>query len=283
MISHILLATDFSTRSDRALRRATMLARQQSARLSLVHVVEDDQPLHLIKAQISASRPLLEESARTIEDFDGIAADARIVTGDVSSAIIEAADEADAGLIVLGSHRRQLRDVFVGTTAERTVAQSRRPVLMAAGVPSAPYARTLVAFDLEEGSRTLAKRIQEMGIFGTSEVVAMHAFDAPARGMMQRAMSDRAAIDEYLRDEGVRAAEDFRRFLTGTGLRTTRHRPMPLNGTPARTIRECAGDEDAALIVVGASQRKGIERFILGSVAEDVLGNADRDVLVVPT
>nr|WP_243444849.1 universal stress protein [Sphingosinicella humi] len=35
-------------------------------------------------------------------------------------------------------------------------------------------------------------------------------------------------------------------------------------------------------MVVGTSQRTGVERFMLGSAAEDVLANADRDVLVIP-
>ncbi|HEU6442162.1 MAG TPA: universal stress protein, partial [Microvirga sp.] len=45
----ILVATDFSTRSDRALRRATLLARHVSARLVLIHVVDDDRPVRLVE------------------------------------------------------------------------------------------------------------------------------------------------------------------------------------------------------------------------------------------
>ena len=41
---HILAATDFSTRSHRALRRAGLLARERKAELTLVHVLEDDHP-----------------------------------------------------------------------------------------------------------------------------------------------------------------------------------------------------------------------------------------------
>jgi nucleotide-binding universal stress UspA family protein len=283
MINHILVATDFSTRSDRALRRATLLARQLGAGLSLAHVVDDDQPAHLVRAHANSSQSLLEEAARTIEKFDGIAAAVKVVRNDASAGILEAADEAEADLIVLGAHRRQLRDIFVGTTAERTVATTRCPVLIAAGVPTGPYAVTLVALEMDEPSSSVARHVQEMGMLSAGQVVAMHAFDAPARGMMQRAMSDRGAIDEYVADEGLRASEDFRRFLAGTGLPANRHRLLPVNGSPARTILECASAENAALIVVGTSQRSGIERLILGSVAKDVVGHADRDVLVVPT
>jgi nucleotide-binding universal stress UspA family protein len=282
MIGHIVLATDFSTRSDRALRRATILAKRSGATLTMVHVVDDDQPAHLVRAQVETARSALDETARTIETYDKIPAYGMIVTGDVYAGIIEAADELGADLIVVGSHRRQFRDLFVGTTAQRTIAHSSRPVLMAAGIPSAPYERALVALDLDEGSDAMAKHVGELGALGAAEIVAVHAYDAPARGMLARAMSGDGAIDDYVRDEGRRASEHLARFLGAAGLASARHRPVPLKGTPARTIVESAREEEASLIVVGTRRRKGIERMFLGSVAEDVIGTADRDVLVVP-
>ncbi|MCI3953055.1 MAG: universal stress protein UspA, partial [Burkholderiales bacterium] len=44
----ILVGTDLSSRSDRALHRAAFLARQFKARLLLLHVVDDDQPPALV-------------------------------------------------------------------------------------------------------------------------------------------------------------------------------------------------------------------------------------------
>jgi nucleotide-binding universal stress UspA family protein len=259
-----------------------MIAKQLSATLSLVHVVDDDQPPHLIEAQINASCSMLDESARTIASFDGIPADARMVTGDAFSGILQAAEDVSADLIVVGPHRRQIRDVFVGTTAERIIAHSPRPVLMTAGVPSAPYDRALIAIDTDDSSRSAAQLIQETGLLGSAEIVAMHAFDAPAHGMMQRAMQDPAAIEHYVAGEERQASADFQTFLAKTGLRPRRQRLLRINGTAARTILESASEEDAALIVLGTSQKKGIGRFMLGSVAEAVLSDSDRDVLVVP-
>ena len=282
MIRHIVVATDFSARSDRALRRATLLARRYGATLTQVHVVDDDQPAHFVRPKVEAARTALEESARTIEAFDKIPAYAMIVTGDVYSGIIEAADELGADLIVVGSHRRKLRDLFVGTTAQRVIAHSGRPVLMAAGVPSAPYDRAVIAFDLEESSTALARRAQEMGALGASEIVAVHAYDAPARGMLARAMSGTGEVDAYVQDEGDRASRALSRFLADTGLPAARHRTAPLNGNVSRTISDIADDEGADLIVAGTSRKSGIERLIVGSVAEEIIGNADRDVLVVP-
>lgn len=282
MIKMIALATDFSARSDRALRRATIIAKRMGASLTLVHVIDDDQPQYLVDAQMHASRAILDESARTVREFDGVDADARLVAGDVYPGILQVAEDVAADLIVLGPHRRQLRNVFIGTTAERTIAHSPRPVLMTAGVPSAPYDRALVALDLDEGSRLAARKISEMEILAQTEVVAMHAYDVPALGMMRRGMHEQSAVDQYLTGEQRQATDDFRTFVSETGLSSARQILAPISGNAARTICECAREEDAALVVVATGQRTGLERLMLGSVAADVLADADRDVLVVP-
>src|SRR3546814_10985825 len=79
MTERILLATDFSTRSDRAFRRATMTAQTLGASVSLVHVVDRDQPRYMIDAQVDASRFILTETARTLREFDDVTASSIVV------------------------------------------------------------------------------------------------------------------------------------------------------------------------------------------------------------
>src|SRR3546814_246325 len=181
-----------------------------------------------------------------------------------SDLILRWAEEIDADLIVVGPHRRQFRDAFIGTTAERTIAHSQRPVLMAAGVPSGPYDRALIALDLNDDSRSIALSVQQMGILGRAEIVAMHVFDAPAHGMMKRAMQEREAIDHYLANEERRAEDEFRTLMAEVGLRPARRRLWPVNGTVARSILECGREEEADVVVVGTSERRGMERLKIG-------------------
>jgi nucleotide-binding universal stress UspA family protein len=51
-------------------------------------------------------------------------------------------------------------------------------------------------------------------------------------------------------------------------------------GVPARAILQTAADIGADLIIVGTHHRSGLERFVLGSVAERVLRDARCPVLV---
>jgi len=57
--------------------------------------------------------------------------------------------------------------------------------------------------------------------------------------------------------------------------------PIVKTGFPAETINEVAESEGVELIVISASGKSGIHRFIIGSVAEKVLKTAEIDVLLV--
>ena len=52
-------------------------------------------------------------------------------------------------------------------------------------------------------------------------------------------------------------------------------------GFPAETINEVAEKEGVELIVISASGKSGLHKFIIGSVAEKVLKTAEIDVLLV--
>lgn len=59
-------------------------------------------------------------------------------------------------------------------------------------------------------------------------------------------------------------------------------RGMVVVGFPADTIIEVAEKEKADLIIISASGKSGLHRFILGSVTEKVLKTSEIDVLLVP-
>jgi nucleotide-binding universal stress UspA family protein len=281
-MDRILVATDFSTRSDRALRRATLIARRTGAALTLVHVVDGDRPERLVASDAASALSVLEEEAATLRGGDEIQAAALIQVDDVHSGILDAAEETGADLIIIGPHRRRLRDVFVGTTVERVVRRSRFPLLVAVQPPSAFYERTLLALDFDDASRSAARAALAMGIFEQTDVIVMHAFDAPAEGMMRRSMETKVAIEDYLASERRRAVERLHTLVGELGLPPSDRRVAAINGTPARSILESALSADAHLIVLGTSQRKGFERLLIGSVTEDVIRDAHRDVLIIP-
>ena len=279
----ILVATDLSERSDRAVRRATLLAKTSGASLSLVHVIDDDQPRRILRAEQQTAEAVLAEQTRSLREIDGLECASRIVLGDPFEGITAAVREDDADLLVIGPHRRQvLRDVFVGTTAERTIRASDRPVLMANGIPAGPYRHILVAVDLSGCSGDAVRAAQNLGLEAKAAVSVVHIFDAPATGLMVRASSTEDQIKDYLADEEERASGELAAFLKDLDLKPMQRFLKHNESSIAYTICAAAREASADLIVVGTHGRTGIAKTLLGSVAEETLRRSDRDVMAVP-
>lgn len=284
-MKRIAVATDFSTRSDRALRRATLLARDSGAELVLLHAVDDDQAVTMAQAQQRQASELLAELCATSRSVDGVDCSFRVVDGEAFLAIGAGVEAAEADLLVMGPHRRQaLRDVFAGTTVERTIRFSRHPVIMANGVPAGSYRRILVATDLSDGSARAIAEAGRLGVFDRCEVLALYVYSAPAQTMMLRSSGMTTdQLKAYIAEERDRAATDLAAFVARIGFAPTRQLVELADVVPAATIHDCARVEDADLVVLGTSGRGGAARFLLGSVAEEVLRRATVDVLVVPS
>ena len=120
-----LVATDFSTRSNRAVRQAGLLAHARNAELHLVHVVDDDQPEELVRMEKREGQRVLFEQVNSMPELRGIQCRPVVVTGDPFDGILRSAADISADLIVMGSHRKQLLlDIFVGTTIERVIRKT---------------------------------------------------------------------------------------------------------------------------------------------------------------
>ncbi|MEQ9607429.1 MAG: universal stress protein [Kiloniellaceae bacterium] len=260
----ILVATDFSTRSDRAIRRATLLAKDIGARLTLVHVVDDDQPRRIVQAERSATDAILEEQARTLQKADGLECDSRLVQGDPFEGIAQAADDRGADLVVIGPHRRQaLKDIFIGTTAERTIRNSSRPVLMTNGIPAGSYQHVLIAVDLSECSADAVRALLNLGLERRVAVSVVYVIDSIADGEAD-------------------ASRKLDSFLASIHFDPIRRIVKPNESLTAATINKAARECTADLLVVGTHGRTGVADLLLGSVAQEVLRTATIDVLAVP-
>lgn len=105
MLRSIVAATDFSTRSQRALRRAGQLAQQADAELTLVHVVDDDYPQSFIELERRESDKFLNEQSSSLAELRGVRYHVVVAMGEAYDAILRTSKNALADLIVMGSHR----------------------------------------------------------------------------------------------------------------------------------------------------------------------------------
>jgi nucleotide-binding universal stress UspA family protein len=139
-IHRILVALDDSPHALEVLRNAHELARQFSAQLLLFRAIDPDAPL-----VPSPSTELLPEEEESMArwDLDALAksvapecfAGVKVLIGHPWQAILQAAREEQADLIVIGAHNYNLRERLLGTTASRVVNHADRPVLVVRRTP----------------------------------------------------------------------------------------------------------------------------------------------------
>ncbi len=279
----ILVATDFSTRADRAMRRATLLAKRHGGRVVLLHVVDSDRPDSLVSHEHRFAEKLLRDLAGTMHRIDGVKCEYRLVVGTPDEAIVRAAEELDADLIVLGPHRpRSVGDMFTGTTVERVVRTSSRPVLVAIATPAREYRNVLLASDLSEGAAQAATAAARLGLLDDTRASVIHAFTAPAQNMMLQSSTTSQALRDYIEGRRAKAAQALARFLKRRNIDVQTRVVELVETSPAKLIEKCARQLEADLIVVGTTGRTGLRRLLIGSVAEEILAGSDTDVLAAP-
>ena len=180
----ILAATDFSTRSNRALRQAGLLAQPANAQLHIVHVVDDDQPEELVRMETREAERVLNEQTGAMPELAGVPTRPMVVTGDPFDGILRTAADVNADLIVMGSHRKQLLlDIFIGTTIERVIRKGPFPVLMVNNEAQRRYEKVVAPVDMSDPSAD-ALRVALSTRLIRSGATLLHAFFPLGKGKM---------------------------------------------------------------------------------------------------
>ena len=134
-LKNILVATDFSPCSDRALRYALPIARRYGATVHLTHIVDSlgyvltgrdvlEQAVDLAMREIKHldSNPIFHAALKDVPHH------ATVETGDIAQTVCRLAADNDIDLIVIGTHGRSgIRKFFLGSVADQIFRYARCP------------------------------------------------------------------------------------------------------------------------------------------------------------
>lgn len=280
-IGTILVATDLSARSDRALERAVLLARTHDARLIVLHVMDEDLPSAALDRVSEAARDEIMQQLRAVGPAGGKGTAVEVVPGKDYRDIIARADEIGADLVITGTHRNDAGNKpITGTTMDRVIRHGTRPVLVVPAHAREPYRRVVVGVDFSAFSRFAIRNA--LAIAPTAEFHAVHAFQVPFAGF-QTSPETRELFRREHERRLVTTIDGELYDLVGA---FTPALPVRIN----RIVRH--GDVDGVLrgevdrlrpdlMVLGTHGRTGIAHALLGSVANGFLNNPPCDVLVV--
>lgn len=279
-MKNLLVASDLTALSDRAVHRAERLAAQFGAALTVLHVVNE--ALH-----VDVRRQLGAEATRIIRDQlavtttrEEVKGEIRVAAGEAFAEILRAARAADADMIVLGMHRKQgMRELFVGTTVERVLRYSERPVLVVKDQATRDYQRVLIPVDFSVPSRrALAAACR---FVPNGEYHAVHGFHVPFAGFI----SDEAARREVEADHQARLEamiqEEMDVLLHTVGRDSGAVKRSVQRGAVLEVIYDQVAAVKPDLLVMGTHGRTGVARAMIGSVAQELLVDPPCDVMAV--
>ncbi len=143
MYQHILIPTDGSELSDRAVDHGTRLAAVLGARISLIHVLPSFHALSFeaetlelnrnehLQAYTRRAESILEKASQAAKGLGIECSSAFTVHDHPYEAIINAAEARGSDLIVMASHgRRGLQGILLGSETHKVLIHGRIPVLV---------------------------------------------------------------------------------------------------------------------------------------------------------
>jgi universal stress protein E len=268
---------------------AIRLAERVRARLDVVHVVDlPEYPFLEGVAALGAVGPagLAAEFVREVEDrlreqVDRFAPEAGAVEvhalrGAGHRRLTEFAEEVGAELLVVGATRRgRIWRNALGTTTERVLRASTVPVLVVHRPFFQPVARVLMTTDLSDAGPAIHEQAADLveSLFGGSPLELRVLF------VLGDPLIPPSFADSLLQE---RARESVREFVAARAPRDLPVSTCMRQGDPAVEINREAEEWRADLLVLGTHGRRGVSRFVFGSVAAAALRDSPRNVLVVP-
>ena len=276
----ILIATDLSARSDRALDRAVSLAREHGAALTVVHVVDDDLPAPIADAQKSAAEAAIRKHVDALIADDGPDVSIELVGERPHVGILETSVKTGAELIVLGAHREDtFADMFRGTTAERVVRAGDVPVLLVKDRVTGPYLRIMVGVDFSVCSRRAFEF--SVGLAPSGRFHLVHAYDVPFKGFLYSRQTRNEVSTQHAAQFQEMVESEMATFLASQDGPSAQIEQIMEEGAARDVIYRQVRRLDPDLLVMGTHGRTGVALAALGSVAEDQLRAPPCDVLAV--
>ncbi len=226
------------------------------------------------EAMLDAGRQLLDQTAALVPP--GVASVRRLCEiGPPAAVVLDAARSAAADLVVVGARGRgRVAELVLGSVSHRVLLHATCPTLVVKSSLDKPR-RVLIAVEgPEDGARIqgwlLAHPFNRPVDVLVMSVVPTQHFGEPASVLAYERWRGAAVASAQEVVNGVAAGLSGAHF-TAAG--------QVMSGDPAAVVAREADRYD--LLVVGSHGRRGVDRFLLGSVSHSIVHRTARTVLVV--
>jgi nucleotide-binding universal stress UspA family protein len=168
--ARILCATDLTDRSSAAERRASLLAQQTDAEVLFVHALTPVLSRRVRRLNFARAHVQLLSRVDRAMAHAPQCANVSVRHGTPVQVITQAAGEWQPDLIVMACPRLRTFDLILGTTAERVIRATQRPLLIVNAAEHGNYQDLLLATDISKVPVHVARTLKSMNIAGCSEI-----------------------------------------------------------------------------------------------------------------
>jgi nucleotide-binding universal stress UspA family protein len=282
----LLLSADSSEYSEGAIREAIKLAKRCGSKLSVLSVVETNAehaavaPQIVERAEQAARDHLAAVASRAASE--GVSAETIVREGEDAYALV--ADEAarqKSTMIIMGRRgRKGLKRLVMGSTTARVIGHAPCSVLVVPRAAAVECRSIVAATDGSVFSTAAASEAIGIAKRNRSRITAIAA--VPAEIAVPTDLDFAALQSEKLADEEMRRAEKNAKAVKEAAEKEgLEAKAFVMTGKPSDAIIDTARDAAADLIVLGSHGRTGLDKLLMGSVAERVIVRASCAVLVV--
>jgi nucleotide-binding universal stress UspA family protein len=297
MLRSIMTPLDGSPFSEQAIPMALRIAERENARIELVLVHEAVPPYLVQGAPVldprldNERRTAMGEYLASIADWlktsTAVPVVQSLLDGPAGQSLAEHIGRSEIDLVVMTTHARGgLSRAWLGSVADDLVRRATVPVLLlkpdengSRESPSRAIQRVLVALD---GSPFAEEAIERaIAVAGAANVhySLLQVVTPPTVGPLMAEVTVVPEVDLTLaRAEAERYLAQLAAGLRARGMQADSWTMVGMH--PAQAIVECAEDIRADMIAIATHGRAGLQRLVMGSVANKVLRGATVPVLL---
>lgn len=279
----LLLPTDGSEFSEGAIREAISLAKSCSSKLIAVSVIETNPeyetlaPQLVEKAEKEARQHL--ESVKARAEKEGVQCETIARHGDEPyKYIIDEAEKNKVSMIIMGRRGRTgLKRLMMGSVTARVIGHAPCNVVVVPRQAKLEFKSVLVATDGSKFSDAASAEAINIAKLCGAALTVISVVPSEEAAIVHSEMHKGLIADKELH-EGEKNVKKIKELAEKEGIKTT---GFVYAGKPYEAILEAAKEKKADLIVIGSHGRTGLDRLLMGSVAERVIVLSSCAVLIV--
>jgi nucleotide-binding universal stress UspA family protein len=285
MYDSLLFPTDGSEGAKAALDHVLDIAAAHEATVHLLSVADTRHDSvtrigdEVVDALELEGQDIVDEAASRAQER-GVATETAVLQGTPSATIVDYADDRAVDLVAMPTHGRQgVERLLLGSVTERVVRRATVPVLTIRPDEerlSYPYRNVLVPTDGSDCADAALDAGIEVATATDADLHVLSVVDVTSLGVDVRAEFQVDVLEESANEIVTEAAET----ASAGGVEAVSG-VVEFGSSIGRAIVEYAEEHDVDLVVVGTHGRTGLDRYLLGSVAEKLIRTAPVPVLTV--